>query len=226
MSFEQLVFFGLLFSIFILSLALIAIVALYSKTVKKMHLYQREEQHLKAQMHKKADEIIEEAREKANKIIKEAHFIKNDAQDAFGKSLDIASQNQIKDFGKVASDFRESYKKELDLVKNEATEIVKKIAKDIERDTLNDLKDFKEILKKETFASQKIVEAKIEEDYKRAEQEVEAYKKERLKGVEDHIYLVLQEVSKLVLGKALSVEEHERLIIDALDNAKAQGIIR
>lgn len=226
MILEQLVFFGLLVTIFILSFALIVIVVSYGKMMKKIHFYQKEEQGLKKQMHDKADEIIEEAREKAHKIISEAHFTKNKAKDAFEQSLSVASQNQIKDFENVSQDFLNLYKKELNLIKSQTAEIVRKMSKDVEKDILKDLKGFKEILKKETIASQKIVGEKIEEDYKNVEQEVQVYKKEQLKKVEDHIYSVLQAVSKLVIGRALSTEEHERLIIDALNRAKTEGVIR
>ncbi len=225
MTLEPIVFFDLVIGIFILSVALIFLVFSYSKTVQKIHSYRREDEHLKSQMHKKADEIIEEARQKANKILADAHFIEDKERLAFNENLHASSTNQIKDFEKVSQDFLKAYQNELDIIKGNTIQVLKNISKDIEKDTLFEIKDFKEILKKDTFASQKIVEEKIEDAYKRVEKEIENYKKERLQRVEENIYKTLQEVSKLVLGKTLSLQDHENLIIDALNQAKKENAI-
>lgn len=222
MTLEPIVFFDLVISIFILSLALIALVFYYGKTIHKIHSLRREEEHLKGQMHKKADEIIEEARQKANKIVREAEFVEDKEKLAFNESLNASSINQIKDFEKVSQDFLKTYRNELDLIKSQTIQVLKNISKDIEKHTLFEIKDFMEILKKETFASQKIVEQKIEKDYSEAKGAIEAYKAEKLKIIDNDIYKILQTVSAVVLGKTLSLQDHENLIIDALNQAKKE----
>lgn len=222
MTLEPIVFFDLVISILILSLALIALVFYYGKTIHKIHSYRREEEHLKLQMHKKADELLEEARQKANNIIREAEFVKDKEKLAFNESLNASSINQIKDFEKVSQDFLKTYRNELDLIKSQTIQVIKNISKDIEKHTLFEIKDFKEILKKETFASQKIVEQKIEKDYNEAKGAIEAYRAEKLKIIDNDIYKILQKVSMLVLGKTLSPQDHENLIIESLNQAKKE----
>jgi len=225
MSIEPIVFFDLVISIFILSLALVGLVFYYGKTIHKIHSYRREEEHLKLQMHKKADEIIEEARQKGNNILSQAHSNYDKEESAFRESLRASYANQIKDFEKVSQDFLKTYQNELDLIKIQTIQVLKNISKDIEKHTLLEINDFKDILKKETFASQKIVEQKIEKDYEEAKKGVDAYKAEKLKIIDNDIYKILQTVSMLVLGRTLSQQDHENLIIDALNLAKKEGAL-
>lgn len=225
MIIEPVLFFVLLTGTIALSIALIILIASYTTMVKNHNLLLKETQHLKTHDHKKEIEILEGARQKAAKILADAHFVDNNTTKEFQDQLKTVSLNEVKDFEKVAVVLLEAYKKELQALKTNTINIANNITKDIENNTIEELKDFKEILKKETYASQKIVEEKIEEEYAQTEKEIEAYKALRIKKVEDEIYNILQNVSTLVLGKAISLEDHEQLVIDALNKAKEERVL-
>jgi hypothetical protein len=55
---------------------------------------------------------------------------------------------------------------------------------------------------------------------------MEDYKNQELQKVESGIYELLENVSKLVLGKALSLSGHEELIEKSLKEAKKEGIFK
>jgi len=59
-------------------------------------------------------------------------------------------------------------------------------------------------------------------EYAKLQGDLEEYKKERIKKLEENIYDLLLEVSKQTIGKALSFDEHEELILDALNKAKKE----
>lgn len=225
MIIEPILFFVLLTGTISLSITLIILIASYATMLKKHNLLLKETQNLKIHGHKKEIEILEGARQKAAKILADAHFVDNNATKEFQEQLKTVSLNEVKDFEKVAVVLLEAYKKELEALKANTIKIANNTTKDIENNTIQELKDFKEILKKETYASQKIVEEKIEEEYTQTEKEIEAYKAERIKKVEDEIYNILQNVSTLVLGKAISMEDHEQLVIDALNKAKEKNVL-
>lgn len=225
MSIEPIVFFDLVISLTILTGALVTLVISYSRMLKKFHSLQKEEEHLKLQMHKKSLDVLEEARGQATKIITNAHFTADMSKVDFNDKLAAASISHIKDFENASSELLKIYQKELNALKENTIITVKNISKDIETNTVEDLRDFEEVLKRETFASQKIVEEKIEETYKETQKEIEAYKAAEIKRVDDRIYKLLQTVSKLVLGKAISLQDHEQLVIEALDKAKKEGIL-
>lgn len=225
MILENTVVFALVICLITISTVLVILAVSYLNMLKKYNRVLQEKGYLKLQEHKKETVILEEAMQKATKIIADGRFVHNNLKNEFQEQLKTVSLNKVKEFENTVSDFLKVYKQELAGLKLDTFKIVNNMTKDIEADTTLELKDFKEILRRETFASQKIVEGKIEEDYKRVEKEIEDYKKERLQKVEDHVYDIIQNVSKLILGKTLSIEEHERLILEALNKAKQEGVI-
>ena len=225
MNIEPIVFFDLIIAIFILSLSLAAIVIAYTKTVHKLHDLYKEKSTSQKDLLKKSDLILEEARNKALKIVENANLFDDSTKKLFDQELKRIAESQVKTLEKLSYDFLNVYQKELTELKENNIKMMINISKDIENSVIAELKDFREILKKETFESQKIVEGKIEEDYKIVEKEIVDYKTERIKKVEDEIYNIIQNVSKVVLGKTLSLEEHEQLVMDALNKAKQEGMV-
>lgn len=219
------IFFSLLISLITTSAALLIVAVSHLKVFKKYNLLLKENERLKLQDHKKEIEILEVARQKAAKILSDSHFISNNTTKEFQDQLKTVSLNEVKDFEKVTAVLLEAYKKELEDLKLNTVKIVNNITKGIEKNTEGELKDFEEILKKETYGSQKIVEQKIEEDYAKAQKAIEDYKADRIKKVEDNIYNIIQNVSKMVLGKAIELKDHEQLVIDALTKAKQEKVL-
>ncbi len=225
MTLEPIVFFALIIDIFILSLSLGAIVIYYTNTLRKLQALNKEKITTQKDLLKKSDLILEEAREKALKIISDANLFDDSTRKLFDQELKRIGEGQVKTLEKLSYDLLNIYQKELGELKDNNIKMVNIISKDIENSTVAELKDFKEILKKETFESQKIVEDKIEDAYKIAQKEIEDYKLERIKKVESQIYEIIQNVSKIVLGKTLSLQEHEQLVIDSLEKAKNEGTL-
>ena len=63
----------------------------------------------------------------------------------------------------------------------------------------------------------------IQAGFMSTQKEISDYKRESLRKVEDAIYRILNLVSKSILGKALSLEDQQDLVVRALDEAKKQG---
>lgn len=61
---------------------------------------------------------------------------------------------------------------------------------------------------------------------KKAQEDIEDYKKLQFDGVDLQVSEVVERVSREVLGKVITREEHERLIWDAVEKAKSQGIFK
>lgn len=225
MSIEPIVFFVLIIAILILSLSLGAIVMSYTKIVRKLHDLHKERNITQKEMLNKSDHILEEAREKAIKIVDSANLFEDSTKKIFDQELKRTTGAQIKTLEKLSYDFLNAFQKELIELKENNIKMMGNVSKDIENSVIAELKDYREILKKETYDSQKIVEGKIEEAYKAAEKEIGDYKTAQQKIVEAQIYDIIQNVSKIVLGKTLSLQEHEQLVIDALENAKKEGTL-
>ena len=220
-------------SIVVLALTLVAVVYYLSKITKILHA----DSSMKDEASQKNAGLLDEARIKAIKIIDEAN---NQAVDIISKatlSTDVFSENfkenllhassaQIKKFEKATSDFTVLYSQILQDLKTKNIEVFQNVSKDIETNTMAEIKNFKESMQKLTTLSQREVGRKIDADYEVAKKEIESYKKEELIRIDSGIYELLEEMAKEVLGKALSLAEHEDLIEKSLEKAKKEGVFR
>jgi len=218
-------------SILILAVALVAVVFYLSRITKTLHAISN----LKDEASQKNANLLDTARIKAIKIVDDAN---NQALDIINRvtlSTDISSENfkedlsrassaQIKEFEKATSNFTALYSQVLQDLKTKNIEVFQNVSKDIEINTLEEIRNFKESMQKLTTLSQKEVKKKIDTDYDTAKKEIEVYKKEELQKIDSGIYELLEKIAKEVLGKALSLSEHEDLIEKSLEKAKKEGV--
>lgn len=149
-----------------------------------------------------ANRLVEEARKRSIAIISDSTDITNATKDKIKKALDASSKELL-----------EEYKKQTTSTLNMAT-------RRIEKDLMEEVEDFKTTLHRETVGSQEEVEKKIGAEYNKIKIELEQYKKEQMKNIEENVYEILHDLSKTVLGKALNMEEHQELVIKSLEEAK------
>jgi hypothetical protein len=69
------------------------------------------------------------------------------------------------------------------------------------------------------------VKGLISEKIVQTEKNIEDYKKERIKELDEKIYLILGETAKKTLGKIIDLSTHEELVVQALEKAKKEKIL-
>ncbi len=220
-------------AILILAIGLVVVVFYLSRVTKTLHanLNMKDEAfqknaNLLEEARTKAVKIIDDANSKALDIISKVTLLTNITSESFKKELSQASSAQIKEFEKKTSDFTVLYSQILQDLKTKNIEVFQNVSKDIEANTMEEIKNFKESMQKLTTLSQKEVRGKIDTDYETSKKEIEDYKKEELRKIDSGIYELLEKISKLVLGKALSLSEHEDLIEKSLEKAKKEGVFK
>jgi flagellar biosynthesis/type III secretory pathway protein FliH len=184
-------------SLSLISIALVVVTVFYADLLKKFNTLMTEYDKFKLHEDKKTMHILQEARKKA----------------ANDKNLEEMFREELES----------SILKQIDIFRREAAKAVSKMCKAVESSSEEQLKDFKEIMKQETYASQKKLEEKIEQDYASTQKELESYKQNEMKKVDESVYKIVYRVSELVLGKGLSLQEHQQIILEALDKAKEEG---
>jgi len=65
----------------------------------------------------------------------------------------------------------------------------------------------------------------FEAAYKRLEDDLLTYKKQRMQQIEDTLLDVVNEVLTNSLSRQISKSEHQELVIHALEKAKKEGVI-
>ena len=224
MTITPIIFFGMVATIFILSIALVAVVFYFSKVIKKQH--DKNDMGDLSETHQKAAKIIDEANNRALDIINKTNLSTDIASDNFNQEVKRIASLQIKEFEKATSDFLKLYTQVLQDLKSKNIEVFQNVSKDIEVNTIGEIKNFIESMEALTVSSEKLVKKKIDTDYLTIKKEIENYREEELKKIDQEIYRLLEKVSKLVLGKALSLSEHEDLIEKSLEKAKKEGVFK
>ncbi|MEK7517563.1 MAG: hypothetical protein AAB583_03355 [Patescibacteria group bacterium] len=235
MTLEPIIFFDLLITIFILAITAIFLAVYLARTMKKLRLYRTEYEKIKAAVAENNSHVLNEARNKAVRIIDEANnkaldvihksgLFANITNYNFDKELKALAEKEFNSFEKATSDFVKVYESVLDDLKARNVEIFQKISNNIEISTLEEIKKFKRIIEQETISSQKMIKKKVDHEYSLAKKDIEEYKQSELKIVDEKIYEILEAISKLVLGKAIELSRHEALIIESLEKAKKEGI--
>ncbi|MBI2613501.1 MAG: hypothetical protein HYW62_01920 [Candidatus Levybacteria bacterium] len=222
MNIEPIIFFEMAAIIVVFAIALLGVVFIFTRTIKKLHSTQESSESVDS-ARQKAVKIIDDANSKAMDIINKTNLSTNIASDNFNQEVKRIASLQIKEFEKATSDFLKLYTQILQDLKSKNIEVFQNVSKDIEVNTMTEIKNFIQSMGELTASSQKLVKKKIDADYLSVKKEIETYKEEELKKVDQQIYELLEKVSKLALGKALSLSEHEDLIEKSLEKAKKEG---
>lgn len=69
------------------------------------------------------------------------------------------------------------------------------------------------------------LDQKIQEKLAQADKEIETYKQEQFKEVQEKIYRVIGEISKKTIGRSIDVSTHEELVMNALEKARKDKVI-
>jgi len=231
MNIESVIFFDLVITVFILVVALIAVGYYFWRYAKKASgkidiTGGDAGKNADLQEREKAIKMIDEANNKALDIISKATLSTDTVSETFKQEMSHISSVQIKEFKKATSDFTKAYFQVLQDLKVNNIEAFQNVSKDIEVNTTKEITNFKESMEKLTVLSQDEVKKKIDADYALLKKEIEDYKNQELQKVESGIYELLENVSKIVLGKALSLSEHEELIEKSLKEAQKEGVFK
>ena|SRR5579862_8948052 len=153
----------------------------------------------------KERKILDDATSEASQIISKTEFLTDQSKTTLDQALQQMEGQLEKDAGSTTGEFTKSYSSSLQKLTaqslSEFQAITKNMGVELERQT----KDYRESL------------------LPGLQKELDDYKKLRIAQADRTITHVIQEVSQEILNKSLSVEDHERLLIEALEKAKKEG---
>ena len=154
----------------------------------------------------KERKIIEDATAEANQIISGAQYISQTSKEALNQALQKLVTDIHQGASTSAQEFLHNYQESLKQLSNQSLGDFKSVTKELETDMQNQIKSFRESL------------------IPQMEKELAAYKENRMKEAEAAINRIIQRVSQEILHKSVSLEDHEKLILESLEKAKKEGI--
>lgn len=211
----------------------IAILVAYKQLTKRLKSIESERDELKKNVENNVEAVLEDARKqslvvlqraqvKAQQILSDTKQFQLDAKRIFETELKDVTASSSGELQKASQELLKNYEASLAAIKDQDLNLFKNISKTIEKDVTEEMQQFKATLENETISSQKIVEQKLEEQYATVGSEIQLYKKEQLAKVDAQIIELLHSVTLLTLGKALTLENQQELVIEALAEAKKQ----
>ena len=154
----------------------------------------------------KEKKILENATTKADQIILDAQRISQDSQ----KILEQALEKMVMNMHKEATDTAQNFIKDYELS-------LKKLAAD-------SLKEFQAVDKESKDTLHQQLKAFNETQLADLQKELEEYKQIRFTEAEKLIKRVVHKVSQDVLKSSISLDDHQKLLVESLEKAKREGM--
>lgn len=172
----------------------------------------------------KANEIVQRAVEKAQNTIEQTEYLRADLVKNLEANLNQLASRTLQLFKANSQNVDQEYKSLFENTKQEYVTKINNTLKSLEQIAGSELDEFSKNLKKETLDSQVFIGARINEEFEKKQKEIEEYKSQRLKAIDENINKIIAKVAQNVLGRAIPLEEHEQLVLDALEKAKKEEV--
>ena len=219
MATDQTVLYIIILVAIALVLLLIGVVLAYLRIVKRYldlkegKIEEVDPRIIIKQEQEKSQRILEDAQFQAHQVITKAQAFLATNESVLSKELEITTQ-----------DYAKKYEGNLEIVQKNIIKILENIPEDSKKMLLAEISNIKKSLAEEIGKAATEAKAAVTEAYKKAEDEVVIYKNERLRQADESIIFILKQVARKVLAKEISQDEHEKLVLKALEEAKRQGI--
>lgn len=174
------------------------------------------------QSHEKGLRIIQEATKKAELIIQEAQIFSDETKTQFASNLQVVNKKHEEFLNKRSAEILKLYEQFIIDLRGDTEGQFKIISKDMQNHSLASIGEFRESLEGERIFMHKQLETKVEEEYKKVQKHIEDYKLDQMRKVDKKIFDILHGLTRNVLGRSLSLKEHEDLVQRALAQMKIE----
>ncbi len=217
---DQITFYIVICIVVALILFLVAVGVVYFRLVDKFLKLKEQNDHLVKTQKERADiaqaevqRIIQMANAKAGDIVTGAQAFKNQQEDKLSGELSKLTQIYVNKYHEILANSQ-----------NNINTMLSNIPNNIRGSVVAEIDLFKKSMQGEMAKSRVATGFIVEQAVKDAQVQIENYKQARMKQLDESIVEVVEQVSKKVLAKEISINEHEKLVMKALEEAK-RGIV-
>jgi len=172
-----------------------------------------------------ATEIIDQANQKATKLLEKTEFHLEDMQQQVRKSFQQAVDNQQQSLEKKLADLANQIPDLTNNLQDNFSHQVNDFNQKMNQQLQKQIDKFLEKLNLQTIATAQDTQKQLQTSLRQSLAEVDKYRQEQLTKVEQNIANIIKNVSGDVLHQTLSIEDHQRLITEALERAKKEKIV-
>lgn len=201
------IFFGMSVVLSMLGVVVFLMGISYQRLSRKNHKLYEELTRINQDIKNQHEKIILDAQAQAQNILADA----SKRSQTLVQASDIFAQEYKTQFRarlmQILAKEEEEFQKVYEEVKLQSNKVVSNISKDIESTLANEMKQMREVM------------------LTQMQKGMEEYKKASYSKLEEEVATVVDLIAKNVLKKSLNKEEHKRLVIDALNEAKQHNVL-
>lgn len=161
----------------------------------------REEERTRERARERAGRMVNEAKDKAVEIVREAEVLSAKQADDLERRLRRATRENVEEY----------------------TKVLRQMAQKIGQEAWGGVADFKKSMETGTVEMERAVAERIGAEYDKARMELERYKLEKKVKLDAQAVETVKELGRRVLGKVIPAEEHKKLILEALKEVEAEN---
>ncbi len=154
----------------------------------------------------KERKILEDAALESDRILTNTQYVKQTVKEAIDQALSELVKEIQRESVTTANKYMSDYAGGLKQMADTSLTDFQKASSGLQTDLQTQIKDFKDKLLPEM------------------EKELEEYKKMRLKQTEELVTKIVERASEEVFGRSISLQDHQKLLTDSLEKAKAEGV--
>ncbi len=196
---------------------------------------QSELQKKEREFEKKANRIIEKAEEHAEEIVKDAAksaeaILTQSKTFKEGLEKDLkgtlnSEMNVYKDLlNEKLSSVLTNYQKVLTQTGSIYANSIKEANFELKQAQQKNAENFKTVLEDQTLTAKFYIQRKVNEELDKAKKEIDEYKEEEKKRIQSTVQNIIMSLSENVFDGTLTIEQQEKLIFKALEEAKNKNI--
>lgn len=220
----QILLYGSVLIAVALGLLVISLLVAYLRALKKVTEIKSKKRSIEDEAALEADKIITEARNQASQIIQESQTKASAIVKEAGVLNEQVKNQILTEISQVTNEYAKSYQEVLAKAKTDVIKIVSNISDDVKKEASLEIQTMRQALTQEVAAAQAATKKAIEDSLSKVEGEVESYKKARFERIDKAVLDIIRQVSQRVIGRSLSTEEKEDLIIKSLEEAKKENV--
>lgn len=213
----------LIFVLAAIALVGIALAVSYSSLFIK---YRKLREELVERQKREADSFqktFEDSRKQSLLILDQAQ---NAAREIVSKAGNITNGNNA-DLLKLVNENlkmqKASYDQAFLIISENITKTFNSMPTDVKKQVEVEVAKLVSVIEADMSTLQTALQASLKQPFEEAQREADTYKKERIKQFEGNLFSILSDISREVLRKELTSEEHEKMVLKALEEKKIEG---
>lgn len=150
--------------------------------------------------------ILDDAAKKANTILSDTQYVSSASRDALNQALQNMVGSIQKEAAATSGNSLTNYKNFLNQIAQQTLTDFQNNTKQFEADMQKQMQEFRNSL------------------LPAVQKELDEYKQQRLRDADNAVNEIIRQVSEKVLNKSISLEDHQKLIIESLEKCRKEGM--